>query len=91
MQVNKISDTEFEVIKEVPVPETVSTKYSIDFLKNQEFNIIKSMNDFIDARKKELEEVRALLTEAENLGLKTSSEVIQESIILQETELNQKI
>jgi len=81
--INKIDDSTIEVIKNAPVLEPVRTTYSIDFLKSQELSILKSMNDFVTQRQVELEEVRVLITEAENLGLKTKEVLQAEQIELE--------
>jgi len=39
-------------------------------LKQQELDILKQKNDFIEARDKELVEVRKIIAEAEKLGIK---------------------
>jgi len=79
----KVSDGEMEVIKEAPIVEPITTKYSIDFLKQQELNILKQMNDYIEQRQKELVEVRELITQAELLGLK-STETLQAEAVAEE-------
>ena len=79
MEYTKISDTELEVIKPAVATET-KTKYSFDFLKNQELAILKSINDFVEVRKLELTEVRELILKAEEFGLKTMAELAEEKL-----------
>ena len=73
MEYNKKDDTTLEVVKSV---ETVEEKkeYKLDFLKQQEVDILKQKNDFVDARNKELEEVRALIVKCEELGIQSQVE-----------------
>jgi len=77
-------ENELEVSKVPEVVEPVVTKYKLDFLKEQELSILKSMNDFVEQRQKELAEVRTLIAEAEKLGLKTSEEIRSEKVIEEE-------
>lgn len=83
----KVSESEFEVSKVAEVVAPVVTKYSLDFLKKQELDILKSMNDFIAQREKELLEVRGLISEAGKLGLKTREELQAEKVIEEEAKL----
>lgn len=84
MEYIKKSDNEMEVVKEAVIAEPVKVTYSIDFLKSQELQILKQINDYVESRKKELEEVRIFISEAEKLGLKTS-EVLRDAAIISET------
>jgi hypothetical protein len=73
MEYTKKDDTTLTVAKSETKEET--NDYTLDFLKEQEVSILKQKNDFIKARNKELEEVRAMITEAEKLGIKTALEI----------------
>ena len=84
---NKIDEGTMEVIKSVQVAEPVKTIYTIDFLRNQELSILKSMNDFVDARQAELTDVRALIDQAVKLGLKTSQEMQEEAVTVEADKL----
>jgi hypothetical protein len=90
MEYKKVSATEIEVTK-TPVVAPIVNKYSLDFLKKQELDILKQMNDFIEARQMELDEVRGLITEAGTLGLKTQAEVTAEQVIVKETILEDNL
>jgi len=74
MEYEKISEVELQATKPVEVKEEVST-YKYDFLKQQELDILKQKNDFVEARNKELVEVRALIAKCEELGVKSELEV----------------
>jgi hypothetical protein len=82
----KQDDTTLRVIKPVVTQETESVSYDLETLQNQEISILKSKNDFVEARDKELEEVRELISQAEKLGIKTKAEVALETE--QEREIN---
>ena len=69
----KKNDVTLQVVKEETKEET--NTYTLDALKKQEVDILKQKNDFIEARNKEVEEVRTLIAEAEKLGVKTELEV----------------
>jgi len=71
----RVDDTTLKVTKPIEVPETTSVTYDLETLKNQEIAILKSKNDFVEARDVELSEVRELIAQAEALGIKTKSEV----------------
>jgi hypothetical protein len=74
MEYLKKDDTTLEVVK--PVETTEETKeYKLDFLREQELSILKQKNEFVEARNKELEEVRTLIAECEKLGIKSQIEV----------------
>jgi len=91
MEYIKTSESEMEVTKDAPIVEPIKTVYSIDFLKEQEISILKSMNEQITQRQKELDEVRALLVEAEKLGLKTKEVLQSEKVIIEEIKLEEVI
>jgi hypothetical protein len=74
MEYEKVSDTVLRVFEPV-VTEEVSNNYDYDQLKQQEVSILKSKNDFDDARDLELVKVRKLIVEAEKLGIKSKVEV----------------
>lgn len=86
--INKIDASTMEVVKNIPIVEPVKTTYTMDFLKSQELSILKSMNDFIDARQVELADVRALIDQATSLGLKTQAEIQADTVKLEEEKLN---
>lgn len=74
MEATKISDSEIEIAVSAEV-KTETKRYSIDFLKQQEIDILKSKNDFCEARDKELFEVRELMAECVKHGCKTKIEI----------------
>lgn len=59
------------IVKKTIEQKEETKEYTIDFLKGQELSILKSKNNFIEARNIELEEVRTLISEAEKLNIKT--------------------
>ena len=69
----KFNDTTIHVTK-TETKEEVRT-YDLDFLKEQEANIIAQKKRDNEARDKELEEVQTLIAECEKLNIKTSSEL----------------
>ena len=74
MEYIKKDETTLSVSK--PVETIAETNdYKLDFLKQQELDILKQMNDFVAERKRELEEVRSLIAKCTELGIKTSLEV----------------
>jgi hypothetical protein len=85
----KLTESSMSVVKEAPVVEPITTTYTIDFLKQQELDILKSMNDFIAKRQVELDEVRALIAEADNLGLKTKEVLQAEAIDAEQAKLEE--
>ena len=74
MEYVKKDDTTLQVTKPVEIAEVVQ-EYDLDFLKQQEVAILKSMNDFVDARKVELAEVQDLIAQCEKLGIQSRVEV----------------
>lgn len=64
----EIENGQLKVSKEVEVKQEVNL-YTLDFLKNQEADIIKQRDDFLALREVELAEVRLLISEAEKAGL----------------------
>ena len=82
----KISETELEVTKQIEAVPTLSSKYELDFLHQQEVDILKSKNDFIQARDLELVEVRLLIAKAKELGVRSKIEVeLEKETLLEET------
>jgi len=82
----KINANTLSVTKPVEIKEETH-EYTLDFLKQQEIDILRQKNDFIEARDKELLEVRTLISEAEKLGLKTSDVIREEQLAAEEAEL----
>jgi len=70
----KVDDTTIKVTKEVEI-KTEEKTYDLDFLRQQEVNILKQKNDFVEARNVELEEVRLLIAECEKIGLMSKIEL----------------
>ena len=58
---------------ETPVAET--KEYTLDFLEQQELSILKQKNDYVEARDKELAEVRELISQAKLIGIKSEIEL----------------
>ena len=73
MEYTKEDSTTLKVVTPTVATEEVQT-YNIDFLKAQEVSILKSKNDFIEARDKELVEVRTLIEQCTLLGIVSSLE-----------------
>lgn len=74
MEYIKKDETTLTVSK--PVETTTETQdYKLDYLKKQELSILEDLNNYVAKRKEELAEVRALIVEAEKLGIKTEDEV----------------
>ena len=86
MDYTKIDANTLSVTKPVEVKEETH-EYTLDFLKSQEIQILKQKNDFVEARDKELLEVRELLAQCENLGIKEKVVVDLEVETLKEAEL----
>jgi hypothetical protein len=85
MEYIKLDETTLEATKPVETKGEINT-YKLDFLKQQEVNILKQKNEFVEARNKELEEVRALISKCEELGVKSELEVkLAEEISKEET------
>lgn len=91
MQTEKINDSEMLVTKDAVVAEPTKNTYSIDFLKKQELDILKQMNDFVEQRQKELEEVRSLIGEADKLGLKTQEVIQAEKVVVEDGKLENAV
>lgn len=86
MEYEKKDEKTLLVTKPVETKEEVN-EYKLDFLKQQEINILKQKNDFIEARDKELLEVRELIAQCETLGIKSEAEVVLRVEEVRETEL----
>jgi hypothetical protein len=69
----KKDDTTLTVAKSETKEET--NDYTLEFLQKQLLDITKQKNDFIEARNKEIDEVKTLIAEAEKLGIKTALEI----------------
>ena len=91
MNTKKINDSVMEVTKDAPVVVPMVTNYNIDFLHQQELDILKSMNDFVARRQGELDEVRGLIAEAEKLGLKTAEVLLAESVAVEQEKLDEAV
>ena len=70
MEYVKKDDTTLQVTRSVEIAEVVQ-EYDLDFLKQQEVAILKSMNDFVAARKLELAEVQDLIAQCEKLRIQS--------------------
>lgn len=86
----KKDETTLVQTKPVETKEEVK-EYNIDFLKSQEVAILKSKNDFVEARDKELLEVRNLLQKCEELNIKSTVEVKLAEETLREEEFTKDI
>jgi hypothetical protein len=66
MEITEIKDNgEFTVLVETTT-EPIERTYNIDFLRKQKIEIVKSMDDFISKRNKELDEINTLIEIYEN-------------------------
>ena len=75
----KVDDTTLKVTMPVETPEVVANIYDLDALKSQEVAILKQKNDFVEARNKELQEVRLFISQCEKLGIRSKLEVSLET------------
>jgi len=75
----KIDENTLSVTKPVEVKEETH-EYSLDFLKQQEIDIQKQADDFASARQIELDEVRELIIQCENLGIKEKVDLEDETL-----------
>jgi hypothetical protein len=83
----KKDETTLLVTKPVETKEETQ-EYKLEFLKKQELQILKDLNDYTAKRKEELAEVRTLIAEAEKLGIKETIDVeIEEEDAKMEEEL----
>jgi hypothetical protein len=83
----KKDETTLRVVKPVETKEETQD-YKLEFLKKQELQILKDLNDYTAKRKEELAEVRTLIAEAEKLGIKETIDVeIEEEDAKMEEEL----
>ena len=69
MEYIKKDENTLSVTKPVEVKEETH-EYTLEFLKQQEVQILKQKNDFVEARDNELLEVRELIAQCKNLGIK---------------------
>lgn len=74
MEYKKKDETTLKVVKTIKA-KTEENEYDLNFLKQQEINILRQKNEFMEARDRELEEVRNLIKQAENLGIKLKEEI----------------
>ena len=80
-------ETTLLVTKPVEVAPIEAKEYKLDFLKQQEVAILKQKNDYIEARDKELLEVREMISQAEGLGIKSEIAVKLEAETVREEAL----
>ena len=66
----KLTDSSIQVVKQDDAPAPVTQTYDYDFLLSQKAAIIKQANDFLAQRQKELDDIQALLDQADALGVK---------------------
>lgn len=78
MNYEKTTSTNLKVTTEKVT--TSEQNYSLDYLKEQEVLILKSINDFVEAKKTELEAVRVLIAKCEELGVRDPKEVQAEEL-----------
>jgi hypothetical protein len=85
----EIVDGKLQVSKDIETKPEVNL-YSLEFLKNQEIDIMKQRDDFLTLRNQELAEVRTLIYEAEKQGLTVEpvEPVISEPTVEQKEEIN---
>jgi hypothetical protein len=65
----KLSDTQLQVTVQPPTPDPVVSTYDYDFLVSQKAAIIKQANDYLAQRQSELDDVQALIDQADGLGI----------------------
>jgi hypothetical protein len=85
----KVDYTTMKVTKEVEI-KTEEKTYDLDFLKQQEIDIIRQIDEFVALREKELLEVRTLIAESAKLGIVSKqevSEIIEEALVAEESVL----
>ncbi len=74
IEIKKIDNFTAQVI-ETPVVEPIVTTYNLDTLKDREATILKGINDYVTNHKGELDRVRALIAQLQDLGLQSKAEV----------------
>jgi hypothetical protein len=87
MEYTKKDETTLLVTKPIETTEEVK-EYKLEFLKKQELQILKDLNDYTAKRKEELAEVRTLIAEAEKLGIK---ETIDVEIAEEDTKMEEEL
>lgn len=64
----KINDNTIQITKESKI-EPIITSYDYDFLISQRIRIISDANEYIDSRKKELDEIDEILSKCREIGI----------------------
>ena len=77
LQITKKDDNTITVVKTMPV----SFDFTPEYLKTQKEAILKSKQDFCDARDKEIEEIDFYLSEMTKLGVVEKTKEVAEKII----------
>ena len=65
----KLTDSSIQVIKQSDAPAPTTQTYDYDFLLSQKSAIIRQANEFLVARKIELDDIQALLDQCDSLGI----------------------
>jgi len=68
-------DEQTLVVSKTAEVTTETNEYTLEFLLQQELSILKQRNKYIEARDKELAEVRELIAQAKLLGIVSDLEV----------------
>jgi len=76
LQITKQDDNTINVVKTMPV----SFAFTPEYLKTQREAILKSKQDFCDARDKEIEEIDFYLSEMTKLGVVEKTKEVEEVV-----------
>ena len=68
-------DEKTMVVSKTAEVTTETNEYTLEFLLQQELSILKDKNCYIEARNKELAEVRELIAQAKLLGIVSNLEI----------------
>jgi len=77
VQITKQDDNTISVVKTMPV----SFDFTPEYLKTQKEAILKSKQEFCDARDKEIEEIDFYLSEMARLGVVEKTKEVVEKVI----------
>lgn len=69
MEYKKVSNTELEVTKQIPITMPIISRYKRSFIESQIIAITQQRNDMIALKEAELKECNDILKQMDNLGI----------------------
>lgn len=85
----KLDEKTLQVTTEKTVTKTQN--YSLDYLKEQEVDILKSINDYVEKQKTELANIQDLIAKCKELDIKPPAEIKAAELEVQKADESAKV